>query len=153
MIKPVDEIPESRMSAAKSYRQRITDDIQEAIDKGIPLFEFVGDYNFKYLAQYAREQANRLNRQYVNNVVRKNRERWADRYINSWDYEKIYPIKVSSVKGEKEGERRVFCKICLDGFEEKLIAAIDARLKAQDESRSRRAKTALEHCERGETEE
>ena len=83
MIKPVVEIPESRMSAAKSYRQRITDDIQEAIDKGIPLFEFVGDYNYKYLAQYAREQANRLNRQYVNNVVRKNRERWADRIICS----------------------------------------------------------------------
>lgn len=144
MIKPVDAIPENPMQKWKSNRQRITDDIQEAIDKGIPMFEFVGDYNFKYLSQYAREQANKLNRQYVDNVVRKNRERWADRYINAWDYEKLYPIQVSSIKGEKDGERRVFCVIALDGFEEKLIAAIDANLKAKDEEHERRRKILLE---------
>ena len=55
MIKPIDEIPKNINEQRKIYRKQISDDIQEAIDKGILKFEFVGNYNFKTLAQMARE--------------------------------------------------------------------------------------------------
>ena len=57
MIKPIDEIPKNVSEQRESYRQMIKNDIQEAMSKGIEKFEFIGNYNFKYLAQYAREEA------------------------------------------------------------------------------------------------
>ena len=56
-IKPVEEIPMNLTQKRESYRQQIRNDINEAIQKHIPRFEFEGDYNWKYLAQYAREEA------------------------------------------------------------------------------------------------
>ena len=59
-IKPVEEIPMNKVQKQHSYRQHIRDDINEAIQKHISRFEFEGDYNWKYLAQYAREEADQI---------------------------------------------------------------------------------------------
>ena len=60
MIKPVDEIPMNPAQKNKGYRDQIRRDLQEAMDNGIRRFEFVGDYKYKYLAQYVREEAERI---------------------------------------------------------------------------------------------
>ena len=60
MIKPVDEIPKGLSKKHSSYREMIRADIQAALDRGISRFEFVGEYKYRYLAQYAREEADRL---------------------------------------------------------------------------------------------
>lgn len=59
-IKSVDEIPETLQQKRESYRAMIRRDINEALDNHITKFEFEGDYNFKYLGQYAREEADRV---------------------------------------------------------------------------------------------
>lgn len=59
-IRPLDEIPQSLAGKRQSYREMIRADIQTAIDQGITKFEFEGDYNWKYLAQYAREEADNI---------------------------------------------------------------------------------------------
>ena len=59
-IKPIEEIPLSLSEQRKSYREQIREDIASAISQKIDKFEFDGDYNWKYLAQYAREEANRI---------------------------------------------------------------------------------------------
>jgi len=59
-IKSVDEIPETLQQKRESYRAMIRRDINEALDNHITRFEFEGDYNFKYLGQYAREEADRV---------------------------------------------------------------------------------------------
>lgn len=115
MIKAIDEIPKNVNEQRRSYRQRICDDIQEAIDKGIYKFEFVGDYNFKTLAQMAGEEARnvawKIVRQWsVDNPQYK--ERYKFWIPGSWQVNKeMQLIKVSSVKGETPEKRRVFCEI------------------------------------------
>ena len=56
MIKKVDTIP-GQGGEHTSQKLMINKDIRSAIEKRIERFEFVGDYNFKYLAQYARDEA------------------------------------------------------------------------------------------------
>ena len=56
MIKKVDTIP-GQGGEHTSQKLLINKDIRDAIEKRIERFEFVGDYNFKYLAQYARDEA------------------------------------------------------------------------------------------------
>ena len=65
-IKPIKEIPMNTKDARESYRARIRADINEALEKRIDKFEFEGDYNYKYLAQYAREEADRIIRHITN---------------------------------------------------------------------------------------
>ena len=65
-IKPIKEIPMNTKDARESYRARIRADINEALEKRIDMFEFEGDYNYKYLAQYAREEADRIIRHITN---------------------------------------------------------------------------------------
>lgn len=55
-IKPVDEIPQNIASKRASYREQIRKDLREAIENNILKFEMEGDYNFKYLANYVREE-------------------------------------------------------------------------------------------------
>lgn len=117
MIKPVDEIPQSLASKRKSYREQIRNDIQEALDKGIRKFEFVGDFNFKYLHQYAREEADRIWRKMFLDITLPHYPEWKEKYkqeyifLNEWNLRSYNPIKISSVKSEKPGEKRVFCEI------------------------------------------
>lgn len=115
MIKPVDEIPKTLNQKRRSYREQICADIQEAIDKGIYRFEFIGDYNFKTLAQYAGEEARNI----AWKIVRKwslDNPQYKERYKfwipGSWEVnKKMQLIRVSSVKGETPEKRRVFCEI------------------------------------------
>lgn len=115
MIKPIVEIPKNQKEKWESYREKIRDDIQEAIDRNINRFEFVGDYNFKTLAQMASEEA----RSVAWKIVRKwsnDNPQYKERYKfwipGSWQLNKdLQLIKVSSVKGETPEKRRVFCEI------------------------------------------
>lgn len=59
-IREVEHIPQTLSQKRQSYRAMIYQDLQEAIDKHIENFEFEGDYNYKYLANYAREEAEML---------------------------------------------------------------------------------------------
>lgn len=115
MIKPIDEIPKNQNEKRRSYREQIRSDIQEAIDKGIYRFEFVGDYNFKTLAQMASEEARNIAYKIVRKWSAENpqyRARYKFWIPSSWDANKeMQLIKVSSVKGETPEKRRVFCEI------------------------------------------
>lgn len=127
-IKVVDEIPKTNQS--RSNRDMIRADIQEALDKGIILFEFEGDYNYKYLAQYVKEEVDRFKARKVREVQTKFKEEnltedektirgfrfW---FKSSYEYKHEW-IKVSSCK--EEDRRRVFCKIDdVKLFEQKII--------------------------------
>ena len=59
MIKKVDTIP-GQGGEHTTQKLMINKDIRSAIEKRIERFEFVGDYNIKYLDQYAREEAERV---------------------------------------------------------------------------------------------
>lgn len=143
MIKPIDEIPKNITEQRRSYRNRIREDIQEAIDKGIYRFEFVGDYNFKTLAQQASEEA----RNVAHNIVRKwssENPQYKERYKfwipASWELNrKMNLIKISSVKGEKPGERRVFCEIKQD-MDTIIRALAEKEIKEHEEEMERRKK-------------
>lgn len=113
-IKPIDDIPKNIPQQRESYRAQIRADIQEAIDKGISKFEFVGDYNYRYLAQYAREEAHNI---LVNAVRRREcKARWWDRAFDNYPY-----IRISSVKGEEH--RRVFCEIIPENLDKAIEQA------------------------------
>ena len=55
-IKEVDYIPRSNGKKRMTFTQMVRDDINEAFDKHISKFEFVGEYNYKTLAPIVREQ-------------------------------------------------------------------------------------------------
>ena len=63
-IKKVDFIPSAYVKAV-STRQKVRADLEEAINNRIPMFEFEGDYNYKTLGSYARDEADRLFREWV----------------------------------------------------------------------------------------
>lgn len=116
MIKPIDEIPKNTAAQRESYRDRIRADITEAMEKGIGKFEFVGDYNFKYLAQYAREEADRMFSKRFGDLVLPHYPEWKERYqqkyifLSEWEFRRYNPVKISCIKDEKQG-KRVFCEI------------------------------------------
>ena len=62
-IKPIEGLPP--VPESSSRRKMITEDIMTAIAQRIKTFEFEGDYNYKYLAQYAREQAESIFRKEI----------------------------------------------------------------------------------------
>ena len=131
MIKPVDEIPMTRSERYQHYRENIQTDINTAIRDRIPIFEFVGDYNFKTLANAARVEKDRICEKKVREIIREN-EIFKGHYLSAWEFRRLYPIIISSVKGEKSGERRVFCRIDfenLDKLEELVIEAAKIRIK------------------------
>lgn len=70
-IKEVEVIPATPKNGRQAYREMIRDDIKEAIDKRITKFELIGDYNYKYLNQYAREEGERYFTRYLWSPVRK----------------------------------------------------------------------------------
>ena len=115
MIKPIDEIPKNIHEQRKSYREQIRKDIQEAIDRKIYKFEFIGAYNFKTLAQVASEEARTVAWQIVAKWSKDNpqyKERYKFWFPGSWQANReMQLIKVSSVKGETPEARRVFCEI------------------------------------------
>lgn len=116
-IKVIDEIPKTLK--ASSSKELIKADIQEAIDKSISLFEFEGDYNYKYLGSYARDCAEDIKRTKIKNIQReyrtanltddeKNKRGFYVHFKPYWDYKRDW-ITISTAKGDDH--RRVFCKI------------------------------------------
>lgn len=125
MIKPVDEIPMNIAKKRESYRDQIRSDIHEAMDNGIKKFEFVGDYKFKYLAQYAREEADRIIRNEYIRVVRLHKDELENMYSDYYRvWEKIRFITVTSVRGEDKDKPRVFCEIAEKAPEDIIMDAI-----------------------------
>lgn len=145
MIRPLDEIPQTPKTHWKTYRQKIREDIQEALDKGISKFEFVGDeYNYKTLGQTVREEADRMNRTMVMDAMRKARDEDILEGIPTYsvyELKAVFPLHISTIKGEKEKERRVFCEIdTIDDFKERVIGEYMAISKAKQERRERNRK-------------
>lgn len=110
-IKPLDEIPLNTADKRQSYRAMIRKDIQTAIDQRISKFEFEGEYNWKYLAQYAREEADGIWRNTWWDIMRKAKdENGIKGYIGNPSYNKKYDyIRISSVK--MEDRMHVYCQI------------------------------------------
>lgn len=108
MIRPVDKLPDGRWAGSKGYRMRIRADIQEAMDKGIARFEFVGDYNYRTLGNTAREEADKMNYRLVQPHLRNSKYY---RQISVYELKRIFPIAIITTKSETPGERRVYCEI------------------------------------------
>lgn len=139
MIKPLETIPQTPKTHWKTYRQKIREDIQEALDRGISKFEFVGDeYNYRTLASTVREEADRMNRTMVSDAIRK-ADGPEEHYVYSvYELKSVFPLHISSIKGEKEKERRVFCEIdSMDDFKDRVLCELNAVLKAKQERRER----------------
>lgn len=132
-IKVVKEIPQTLQEKRKSYREMIRKDIQEAIDNRIEKWEFEGDYNWKYLANYAREEADRIWRSTVyrdvgRRVVEEMKKRFPNEKYHSiymksgYDFKGRY-IKIRTAKGNDRVH--VFGEIdykFADGFYEELLS-------------------------------
>lgn len=130
MIKAVDEIPMSKAKERKSYRDKIRKDLQEAIDKGIMRFEFVGDYNYKYLAQYAREEVDKLMRVTFGDVAARHRGEFENIRLNWYMIKpRMKYFKVTSIRTEEKDKPRVFCEMVggkLDEYIYNVIRQADA---------------------------
>lgn len=150
-FKAVDEIPHGKMAQYKTIRQRIREDIAEAEKQGVYKFEFVGDYNFKTLMNTAREEADRMNRQAVVDFGRKAKAanpEYDGVYFNAYDRSLSKKYKITSVKTDEEGVRRVFCEIDPDGIEKGWQQAVKDYEKRQ--AKPKREKLKLEYPEEGE---
>ena len=143
MIKPIDEIPKNINEQRRIYREQIRADIQEAIDKGIYRFEFVGGYNFKTLAQVAGEEARTVAWKVVIQFSKENpqyKERYKFWIPGSWEINRqMQLIKVSSIKGETPEKRRVFCEIKPDMGS--VIRAYAERICKEHEEKVRKSET------------
>lgn len=117
MIKVIEEIPIPIKS--RSRRDMVRNDIREALDKGIKLFEFAGDPTYKGLSQAAKDVADEFKWKKICEIQTKCREEMLTEdekkipgfYVHPkgvWEYKNIW-IFISSVK-DGEG-RRVFCRI------------------------------------------
>ena len=113
-IKPITEIPLNTVDKRRSYREMIRQDIQTAIDQRITKFEFEGDYNWKYLAQYAREEADGIWRETWYDIMRKARkENNINGYMGNPSYhQKRDYIRITSVK--MPDRVHVYCQIDYD---------------------------------------
>lgn len=107
-IKAVSEIPQTLQEQRTSYREMIRRDIQEAVDNHIERFEFEGDYNWKYLQNYAREEADVIWRKNIYYPIAKKvreeilKDRPGESYVSmpsGYDYKGRW-IKVRTKKGE-----------------------------------------------------
>lgn len=121
MIKPIDEIPQSIADRRQSYRDMIRKDIQEAIDRGVKRFEFDGPYNYRYLAQYAREEMEGILRKKVRALYQERKKAgFDDPGISYWLLSRVdnLPIyKVTSHKTEDKNRPRVFCELWPENIE------------------------------------
>lgn len=123
MIKEVKEIPTNKKRDSK--RDLIRADINEAIEKGINKFEFIGDYNYKYLRNYAKEEADRIvakmiwtkQRELLKELLKGNETNEKGFHVflkGRWEYRGKF-IKITTCKGEEH--RRVFGEINFNDFD------------------------------------
>ena len=104
MITKVNSIPSTLSEKRKSYRDMIRADLNEAMSNRITQFEIEGEYNYKYLAQYVREEACRLFRSIYYKVepdIRKQLSLEFEKRVftpSSYEYESRF-FKVHNLKG------------------------------------------------------
>lgn len=159
-IKAVSEIPQTLQEKRTSYREMIRKDIQEAIDNHIERFEFEGDYNWKYLQNYAREEADVLWRKLIYYPVSKKvreeilKDRPGETYVSmpsGYDYKGRW-IKVRTKKGEDR--IHVYAEIDFEfaeGFYELLKADAIKNLKIIAERKAERERRMNEQRARQNT--
>lgn len=145
-IQALDKLPEK--VAKKSEKAMIREDLQEAINKGIESFEFIGDYNYKYLASRAQNEANWLAGKMIAKVYEDHRcefkhheilleDNVRRRFVAQW-------LKIIGIT--LEDRKHVYCKInhsatvgifdLLKEADENITRRVDAnraRRKAQEE--------------------
>ena len=116
MIQPVEEIPRKKKNP--TCRELVRDDILTAIEQGILQFEFVGHYNFQYLAKYAREEADRITREELRKMWKADYEKASEKgiYIFPNEYRFKSYIRIHSFKGEDR--IHVFCLINPEALKE-----------------------------------
>lgn len=141
MIKPVEEIPISVAKKRKSYRQMIRNDINEAIEKKIPRFEFEGDYNYKYLSQYAKDEAYNVTSMIIRDRIE---EMKAQRLVpdntslctlSKWNMVRPF-IRISNVK--MKDRNHVYCEIFFDDLDNIILETqklVEERIRASKEWR------------------
>lgn len=130
MIEPVEEIPLTLKEKRESSRAMIRADIQNAIDSGIRKFEFVGDgYNYKYLANYAREEAQIITRKKLRDLWRDEVERVRDAggYVFPDSFRLRTYIVIHSHKGADR--THVYCEINPDDLTEYAKAEMQRALE------------------------
>ena len=132
-IKPVESMPKSTVAPRHSYRAKIRADIEEAIDKRITLFEFEGEYNWKYLAQYAREVADEIWRDTFRKLMLKKRpDNLRSSFFSSCP---PYILKNQYIKihSYKQSDRiHVYCVIDFDAPENLTDGEIQSMLRRQE---------------------
>ena len=148
MIKVVDEIPQTLQEKRESYRDMIRKDINDAVDNNITKFEFEGDYNYKYLAQYAREEASRIYqsrwfRPTERKVVEALRQMYPiERYFSIpgwWKWEKDHRVfRIKALKGE--GRTHVYCEIDYSAVENLYDKLLAATIEAEKDYQKRKEK-------------
>lgn len=110
-IREVKELPfpcNYKGFKVKTDRQNIEEDIRDAIEQHIETFEFLGDYNFKYLSQKVKEVAHRffwseLYYDTAKKVVETLKKEFPDeKYLSArdWTFYKDDFIQVKNFKGE-----------------------------------------------------
>ena len=132
MIKELQKIPGS---PERTQREQIRADINEALERKVRLFEFVGDiYNYKTLQASAANEARWMTSTRLKAAFYKKHpelRRWFVSHIDT----RCQWIKVRSKKdGDK---RRVFCEINEAEFERALEECIE-KAKARKESSEQR---------------
>ena len=143
-IKQIDEIPQGLAEKRRSYREAIRKDIEYALDHGITKFEFVGDwYNYKTLAQYAREEAERIFWIRLRPLLtEKKKEHNLKIFPCRWRHEERSYIKVTSHK--QDDRVHVYCEVVPDWMElavkEIVERQIDEEKKAEERKKRREAK-------------
>lgn len=145
-IKQIDELPKEAKNV--SQRELIRADIHEAFDKNIRKFEFIDDrYNYKYLAQYVKEEADwifdikvskRLKELQSAGIVEKNHY-----YIRHYSV-RNYPPYISITKSKQEDRIHVYCEIFPERLDDIILKAVDEHKrnmenrKALEEQRKKR---------------
>lgn len=143
-IKPIEALPPERESVTR--RKMLQEDIMSAISQRITAFEFEGDYNYKYLAQYAREQADFIFRREVyspaaKKVKDKLKKELQKDYIFLNDYWAYRGQFISIAKRKGEDRNHVYAQIdydFADKFEEILEADTRKRYQEREERNKKR---------------
>lgn len=132
-IQVLYKLPEKVMK--KSERAMIREDLQEAIDNGIEAFEFVGDYNYRYLASNVKNEANWLAEKMIAKVYEDHRCEFKNReFLLADSMKKRFVKQWITITGiTLEDRKHVYCKI-----NHSATAGIFDLLKEADENITRR---------------
>ena len=159
MIKALDEVPQTLQEKRESYREMIRKDINEALDNHITKFEFEGDYNYKYLSGYARDEAARIfNSRWFRptecKVVEALRQMYPnEKYFSTpswWKWNKNCKVfRIKALKGEDR--THVYCEIDYSAVENLYDKMLTATIEAEKDYLKRKEKREqIRNAERNE---